>query len=119
MQQPGTAAPPSLDITLCRYCEISNWNSTLRPGSDHHWTTFDAFVGTSLAATAPSKPARAPHAWNEARRNEFRKLSDEFIFRGMKTSTKSADAMNEAMTGGIRMGAKTTIPEGKGVAPPF
>ncbi|KAH8611471.1 hypothetical protein ERJ75_001011200 [Trypanosoma vivax] len=37
----------------------------------------------------------------------------------MKTSPKSADAMNEAVTRGIRTAAKRTVPKGKGVAPPF
>ncbi|KAH8610637.1 putative Reverse transcriptase (RNA dependent DNA polymerase) [Trypanosoma vivax] len=37
----------------------------------------------------------------------------------MKRSAKGADAMNEAVTRGIRMAAKRTIPKGKGVAPPF
>ncbi|CCD19268.1 hypothetical protein, conserved, partial [Trypanosoma vivax Y486] len=80
---------------------------------------FDVFVGTSLDVIAPSKPARALHAWNKARWNEFKKLSDEFIFRRMKGSAKGADAMNEAVTRGIWMAAKRTIPKGKGVAPPF
>ncbi|KAH8610289.1 putative Endonuclease reverse transcriptase [Trypanosoma vivax] len=118
-RQPGTAALSSPDITLCRDCEISNWKSTLGTDSDHYWITFDVFVGTSLDAIAPSKPARAPYAWNKARWNEFRKLSDEFIFRRMKRSAKGADAMNEAVTRGIRMAAKRTIPKGKGVAPLF
>ncbi|KAH8616272.1 hypothetical protein ERJ75_000495100 [Trypanosoma vivax] len=37
----------------------------------------------------------------------------------MKRSAKGADAMNEAVTRGIRIAAKRTIPKGKGVAPPF
>ncbi|CCD16585.1 unnamed protein product [Trypanosoma congolense IL3000] len=37
----------------------------------------------------------------------------------MKRSAKGADALNEAMTRGIWMAAKRTIPKGKGVAPPF
>ncbi|KAH8609679.1 hypothetical protein ERJ75_001176600 [Trypanosoma vivax] len=37
----------------------------------------------------------------------------------MKGSAKGADAMNEAVAGGIRMAAKRAIPKGKGVAPPF
>ncbi|KAH8605583.1 hypothetical protein ERJ75_001605300 [Trypanosoma vivax] len=37
----------------------------------------------------------------------------------MKRSAKGADAMNEAVTRGIRMAAKRTAPKGKGVAPPF
>ncbi|KAH8620290.1 putative Reverse transcriptase (RNA dependent DNA polymerase) [Trypanosoma vivax] len=37
----------------------------------------------------------------------------------MKRSAKGADAMNEAVTRGIRMAAKRTIPKGKGVAPAF
>ncbi|CCD20778.1 reverse transcriptase (RNA-dependent DNA polymerase), partial [Trypanosoma vivax Y486] len=118
-RQPGTAALSSPDITLCRDCEISNWKSTLSPDSDHYWITFDVFVGTSLDVIAPSKPARALYAWNKVRWNDFRKLSDEFIFRRMKRSAKGADAMNEAVTRGIRMAAKRTIPKGKGVAPPF
>ncbi|KAH8616478.1 hypothetical protein ERJ75_000476000 [Trypanosoma vivax] len=118
-RQPDTAARPSPDIAFCRDCEISNWKSTLSPDSDHHWITFDAFVGTGPDVIAPSKPARAPYAWNKARRNDFRKLSDEFIIRGMKASAKAADAMNDAVTRGIRMGAKGTIHKGKGVAPPF
>ncbi|KAH8610359.1 hypothetical protein ERJ75_001110700 [Trypanosoma vivax] len=97
-REPGTAALSSPDITLCRDCEVPNWNSTLSPDSDHYWITFDAFVGTSLDVIAPSNPAPAPHAWNKARWNEFRKLSDEFIFRRMKRSAKGADAMNEAVT---------------------
>ncbi|KAG8341384.1 hypothetical protein TRVL_07787 [Trypanosoma vivax] len=118
-RQPGTGALTSPDITLCRDCEISNWNSTLSPDSDHYWVTFDAFAGTSLDVIAPSKPARALHAWNKATWNEFRKLSDEFIFRGMKRSAEGADAMNDAVTRGIRMATKRAIPKGKGVAPPF
>ncbi|KAG8339495.1 putative Endonuclease reverse transcriptase [Trypanosoma vivax] len=84
IRQPGTAALSSPDITLCRDCEISNWKSTLGTGSDHYWITFDSFVGTSLNAIAPSKPARALYAWSKARWQELRKLSDEFIFRGMR-----------------------------------
>ncbi|KAH8606405.1 putative Endonuclease reverse transcriptase [Trypanosoma vivax] len=118
-QQPGTAALSSPDITLCRDCEISNRKSTLSPDSDHYWITFDVFAGTSLDAIAPSKHPRALYAWNKARWNDFRKLSDEFIFRRMKRSAKGVDAMNEAVTRGIRMAAKRTIPKGKGVAPPF
>ncbi|CCD16992.1 unnamed protein product [Trypanosoma congolense IL3000] len=118
-RQPGTAALSSPDITLCRDCEISNWKSALSPDSDHHWITFDVFVGTSLDVIAPSRPVRALYSWNKARWNDFRKLSDEFIFRGMKRSAKGADALNEAVTRGIRMAAKRTIPKGKGVAPPF
>ncbi|KAH8605328.1 hypothetical protein ERJ75_000545600 [Trypanosoma vivax] len=37
----------------------------------------------------------------------------------MKTSAKGADAMNEAVTRGIRVSAKRTVLKGKGVAPPF
>ncbi|KAH8611189.1 putative Endonuclease reverse transcriptase [Trypanosoma vivax] len=118
-EKPGTAAPSSPDITLCRDCEVSNWKSQLSPGSDHYWIAFGAFVGTSLDVIAPSKPARALYAWNKARWNEFRKLSDEFIFRRMKRSAKGVDAMNEAVTRGIRMAAKRTIPKGACVAPPF
>ncbi|CCD20357.1 retrotransposon hot spot protein (RHS, pseudogene), putative, (fragment), partial [Trypanosoma vivax Y486] len=118
-RQPGTAARSSPDITLCGDCEISNWKSTLGTDSHRCWITFDVFVGISLDAIAPSKHAYAPHAWNKARCQEFRKLSDEFIFRRMKRSAKGADAMNEAVTRGIRMAAKRTIPKGKGVAPPF
>ncbi|KAH8619922.1 hypothetical protein ERJ75_000115500 [Trypanosoma vivax] len=51
--------------------------------------------------------------------NEFRKLSDGYIFRRMERCAKGADAMNEAVTRGIRMATKRTIPKGKGVAPPF
>ncbi|KAH8607140.1 hypothetical protein ERJ75_001473000 [Trypanosoma vivax] len=115
----GTAALSSKDITLCRDCVISNWKSTLSPGSDHCRVTFDAFVGASLDVIAPSKPSRAPYAWNKARWNEFRKLSEEFIFRRMKRSVKGADALNEALTRGIRMAAKRTIPKSKVVAPLF
>ncbi|CCD15172.1 unnamed protein product [Trypanosoma congolense IL3000] len=118
-RQPGTAALSSPDTTLCRDCEISNRKSALSPDSDHHWIAFDVFVGTSLDVIAPSKPVRALYSWNKARWNDFRKLSDEFIFRGMKRSAKGADALNEAVTRGIRMAAKRTIPKGKGVAPPF
>ncbi|KAG8343433.1 reverse transcriptase (RNA-dependent DNA polymerase) [Trypanosoma vivax] len=118
-RQPCTAALSSLDGTLCRDCEISNWKLALSPDSDHYWITFDAYVGTSLYAVAPSKHACALYAWNKARWNEFRKVVDEFIFRRMKRSAKAADAMNEAVTRGIRMAAKRTIPKGKGVAPPF
>ncbi|CCD20286.1 putative Endonuclease reverse transcriptase [Trypanosoma vivax] len=118
-RQPGTAALSSPDITLCRDCEISNWKSTLSPDSEHYWITFDVFVGTRLGVIAPSKHARALHGWNKARWNEFRNLSDEFIFRRMKRSAKGADAMNEAVTRCIRMADKRTIPKGKGVAPPF
>ncbi|CCD21155.1 hypothetical protein, conserved, partial [Trypanosoma vivax Y486] len=111
-RQPGTAALSSPDITLCRDCEISNWKSTLSTDSDHYWITLDVFVGegTSLDVIAPSKPARALYARNKRRRYEFRKLSDESIFRGMKRSGKGTDALNEAVTRGIRMAAKRTIP---------
>ncbi|CCD11912.1 unnamed protein product [Trypanosoma congolense IL3000] len=37
----------------------------------------------------------------------------------MKRSAKGADALNEAVTRGIRMAAKRTVQRGKGVAPPF
>ncbi|KAH8603935.1 hypothetical protein ERJ75_001758800 [Trypanosoma vivax] len=83
-RQPGTAALSSPDIALCRGCEIPNWESTLSTDSDRYCITFDAFVGTSLGAIAPSKHARALYAWCKARWNEFRRLSDEFIFRGMR-----------------------------------
>ncbi|KAH8614833.1 hypothetical protein ERJ75_000650100 [Trypanosoma vivax] len=118
-RQPGTAALTSPDITLCRDFVVSHWKSTLSPGSDRYWITFDVFAGTSLAVIAPSRHARAPHAWNKARRNEFRKLSDEFVFRRMKRSAKGAYALNEAVEKGIGMGAKRIIPKGKGVAAPF
>ncbi|KAH8608563.1 hypothetical protein ERJ75_001296300 [Trypanosoma vivax] len=75
--------------------------------------------GTSLDAIAPSKHARAPHAWNKTRWHEFRKLNDEFILRGMKRPAKAADAPSDAVTRGIRMAAKRTFPKGKGMAPPF
>ncbi|KAG8341547.1 hypothetical protein TRVL_07629 [Trypanosoma vivax] len=83
-RQPGTAARSSPGIMFCGDCEISNWQSALSTDSDHYCITFGAFVGTSLDVIAPSKPTRALHAWNKARWNEFRKLSDEFIFRGMR-----------------------------------
>ncbi|CCD19714.1 hypothetical protein, conserved, partial [Trypanosoma vivax Y486] len=118
-RQPGTAALSSPDIVLRRGCAISNWKSTLSTDSDHCWITFDVFVGTSLDVIAPSKPARAPYAWNKARWNEFRKLSDEFVFRRMKRSATGVGALNEAVTRGIRMAAKRTIPKGKGVAAPL
>ncbi|CCD12245.1 unnamed protein product [Trypanosoma congolense IL3000] len=118
-RQPGTAALSSPDVTLCRDCEISNWKSALSPDSDHHWITFDVFVGASLDVIAPSKPVRALYSWNKARWNDFKKLSDEFILRGMKRSAKGADAQNETVTRGTWMAAKRTIPKGKGVAPPF
>ncbi|KAG8343361.1 hypothetical protein TRVL_05814 [Trypanosoma vivax] len=70
-RQPGTVAQSSPDIALRRGCEISNWKSAMGTDSDHYWITFDAFVGTSLDAIGPSKPARAPHAWNKARWNEL------------------------------------------------
>ncbi|CCD20331.1 hypothetical protein, conserved in T.vivax [Trypanosoma vivax Y486] len=118
-RQPGTPALTSPDITLRRDCEISNWKSTPSPDGDHYWITFDVFVGTGLCAIGPSKHARAPYAWNRARWNEIRKLSDESIFRRMKRSAKGTDATNEAVTRGMHMPAKRTIPKGKGVAPPF
>ncbi|KAH8603223.1 hypothetical protein ERJ75_001842400 [Trypanosoma vivax] len=118
-RQPGTAALSPPDITLCRDCEISNWKSALSPDSDHYWITFDAFAGTRLDVIAPSKPARALYAWSKARWHEFRKLSDEFIFRRMARSAKGADALNDAVTRGIRMAARRTFPKGKGVPPPF
>ncbi|KAH8604283.1 putative Reverse transcriptase (RNA dependent DNA polymerase) [Trypanosoma vivax] len=37
----------------------------------------------------------------------------------MKRSAKGADALNEAVTRGIRVAAKRTTPKGRGVAPPF
>ncbi|KAG8340677.1 hypothetical protein TRVL_08493 [Trypanosoma vivax] len=83
-RQPGTAALTSPEIAFRRDCEIPNWKSTLSLDSDRYWVTFDAFAGTSLNVIAPSKPARALHAWNKVRWNEFRKLSDEFIFRRMR-----------------------------------
>ncbi|KAH8613211.1 hypothetical protein ERJ75_000811800 [Trypanosoma vivax] len=92
---------------------------TLGPNTDHYWIKFDAFVGTSLDLIPPSKTARAQHAWHKARWKEFRGMSDKFIFRRMKTSTKGAEPMNREGTRGIRMAAKRTIPKGKGVAPPF
>ncbi|KAH8615081.1 hypothetical protein ERJ75_000488500 [Trypanosoma vivax] len=70
-RQPGTAALSSLDGTLCRDCEISNWKSTMGTDSDHYWITFDVFVGTSLDVIAPSKPARALYAWSKARWKEL------------------------------------------------
>ncbi|KAH8615427.1 hypothetical protein ERJ75_000586300 [Trypanosoma vivax] len=118
-RQPGTAALSSPAMTLCRDCEVCGLKSTLSPDSDHYWITFDAFVGTSLDAIAPSKPASALYAWNEARWHEFRKLSDEFIFRGMVRSAKAADEPSDAVTRGIRMADKRTIPKGKGMAPLF
>ncbi|CCD19404.1 putative Endonuclease reverse transcriptase [Trypanosoma vivax] len=118
-RQPGTAALSSPDIASCRDCEISNWKSKVSQNSHRYWIMFDAFVFASLDAIAPSKDASALYAWNKARWNEFRKLSDEFIFRRMKRSAKGAYPMNEAVTRGIRMGAKRIIPKGKGVPPPF
>ncbi|KAH8605222.1 putative Endonuclease reverse transcriptase [Trypanosoma vivax] len=118
-RQPGTAALSAPDIALCRDCEVSNWKSTLSTDSDHYWITFDVFVGTSLAATAPSKHTRALHACKKAMWNEFRRMSDESLFRGMKRSAKGADALNEAATVGIRMAAKRAIHKRKGVVPPF
>ncbi|KAG8340252.1 hypothetical protein TRVL_08918 [Trypanosoma vivax] len=91
-RQPCTTALSSRDITLCRDCEMSNWKSTLSPINDHYWITFDVSVATSLDVIAPSKPARAPYAWKKARCQEFRKLSDGFIFRRVKGSAKGADA---------------------------
>ncbi|CCD20127.1 reverse transcriptase (RNA-dependent DNA polymerase) [Trypanosoma vivax Y486] len=120
-RQPGTAALSSPDITLCRDCEISNWKSTLSTDSDHYWITLDVFVGegTSLDVIAPSKPARALYVWSKVRWHEFRKLSDESIFREMRRSAKGAGAMNEAVTRGIRMATKRAIPKGNDVAPAF
>ncbi|KAH8612258.1 hypothetical protein ERJ75_000908200 [Trypanosoma vivax] len=118
-RQPGTAALPPLDVAFYRGCEVCGLKSALSPHSDHYWITFDAFVGTSLDAIAPSKPARALNAWNKARWCEFRKLGDEFIFRGMVRSAKAADAPSDAVTRGIRMATKRTIPKGKGMALPF
>ncbi|KAG8341478.1 hypothetical protein TRVL_07694 [Trypanosoma vivax] len=118
-RQPGTAAPPTPDITFCRDCEVSNWKSTLSTDSDYHWIAFDALLDTSLNVIAPSKPACAPHAGHKARWNEFRKLSGEFIFRRMKRLAKGADALNEAVARGTRTAAKRTIPKDKGVAPAF
>ncbi|KAH8603754.1 hypothetical protein ERJ75_000588500 [Trypanosoma vivax] len=37
----------------------------------------------------------------------------------MVRSAKVADALNDAVTRGIRMAAKRTFPKGKGMAPPF
>ncbi|CCD15859.1 unnamed protein product, partial [Trypanosoma congolense IL3000] len=68
-RQLGTAALLSPDITLCRDCEISNWKSALSPDTDHHWVSFDVFVGASLDVMAPSKPVRALYSWNKARWN--------------------------------------------------
>ncbi|CCD18828.1 putative Endonuclease reverse transcriptase [Trypanosoma vivax] len=118
-REPGTAQLSSLDGALCRDCEVSNWKSTLSTDSDHYWITFDAFVGHSLCAIAPFKRDRALYAWIKARWREFRKLSDEFIFRRMKRSAKGAHAMNEAVTRGIRMAAKRTISKDNCVVPPF
>ncbi|CCD17364.1 unnamed protein product [Trypanosoma congolense IL3000] len=115
-RQRGTVALSSPDTTLCRDCEVSNWKSALTPYSDHHWIPFDVFVGVSLDVTAPSKTARALYSWNKARWNEFRNLSDDFIFRGMKRSAKCVCALSEAIATGVRMAAKRTIPKGKGVA---
>ncbi|KAH8603202.1 putative Endonuclease reverse transcriptase [Trypanosoma vivax] len=88
-RQPSTAALSSPDIKLCNDCEISNWKSTLSKHSDHYWITFDAFVATSLDVIAPSKPARAPYAWSKQMCQEFRRLSDEYIFRGMRGRTRA------------------------------
>ncbi|KAH8613227.1 hypothetical protein ERJ75_000810100 [Trypanosoma vivax] len=118
-RQPRTAALSSQDIALYRDCEIPNWMPTLGPNTDHYWIKFDGFVGASLDLIPPSKTARAQHAWHKARWKEFRGMSDEFIFRRMKTSTKGAEPMNREGTRGIRMAEKRTIPKGKGVAPPF
>ncbi|KAH8608461.1 hypothetical protein ERJ75_000566700 [Trypanosoma vivax] len=118
-RQPGTAAQSSPAMTLCRDCKICGWKSTLSPDSDHYWITLDAFVGSSLDVIASSKHASATYAWNKARWHEFRKLNDEFIFRRMVRSAKAADAPSDAVTRGIRMAAKRTIPKGKGMAPPF
>ncbi|KAG8339847.1 hypothetical protein ERJ75_000765400 [Trypanosoma vivax] len=65
-RQPGAAALLSPDITSCRDCKISNWESTLNTESDHYWIAFDAFVGAGLDVIAPSKRARALYAWNKA-----------------------------------------------------
>ncbi|CCD19171.1 reverse transcriptase (RNA-dependent DNA polymerase) [Trypanosoma vivax Y486] len=118
-RQTGTAALLSLDIAFCRDCEVSDWKSTLSPHSDHHWIALDAFVGTSLSAIAPPKHPRAPRARNKVRRQGFRKLSDDPIFRGMKRSATGVGALNEAVARGTRMAAKRTFPKGNGVVPPF
>ncbi|KAG8340988.1 reverse transcriptase (RNA-dependent DNA polymerase) [Trypanosoma vivax] len=118
-RQPATAALLSPDIALCRGRRISNWKSTLSPHIDRYWIVFDAFAGNRLDAIAPPKHPRTLHVWNKARWNEFRKLSDEFIFRGMKRSATGAGALNEAVARGTRMAAKRTFPKGKGVVPPF
>ncbi|KAH8617989.1 hypothetical protein ERJ75_000324500 [Trypanosoma vivax] len=59
-RQPGASALSSLDIALRGGCEVSNWQSTLSPDSDHYCITLDVFVGASLDAIAPPRPARAP-----------------------------------------------------------
>ncbi|KAH8605234.1 hypothetical protein ERJ75_001636000 [Trypanosoma vivax] len=118
-RQPDAAALPPLDVAFCRDCKVCGLKSALSPDSGHYWITFDAFVGASPDVIASSKHARATHAWNKTRWHEFRKLSDEYMFRGMVRSAKVADAPSDAVTRGIRMGAKRTFPKGKGVAPPF
>ncbi|KAH8616895.1 hypothetical protein ERJ75_000433600 [Trypanosoma vivax] len=118
-RQTGTAALLSLGIAFCRGCEVSDWKSALGPHSDHHWITLDAFVGTSLSVIAPPKHPRALRARNKVRRQGFRKLSDDPIFRGMKRSATGVGALNEAVARGTRMAAKRTFPKGNGVVPPF
>ncbi|CCD18742.1 hypothetical protein ERJ75_001034500 [Trypanosoma vivax] len=105
-REPDAAALSSPYITLCTNCDIYDWKSTLDPDGDHYWITFDAFAGASLEAIAPSIPARALYAWKTQRWNEFRKLSDEFIFRRMKSSDAEPNAMNEEVARSVRMAAQ-------------
>ncbi|KAG8340484.1 hypothetical protein TRVL_08685 [Trypanosoma vivax] len=74
-QQSEMATLPSPYITFAESVK-SNWESVQMPHSDRYWIAFDAFVGTSLDVIVPSNPVRALYAWNKARWNEFRKLSD-------------------------------------------
>ncbi|KAG8344882.1 hypothetical protein TRVL_04294 [Trypanosoma vivax] len=71
-----------------------------------------------MSRIAPYKPARAPYAWSAVRRNEFRELGGDFIFRGMKRSAESANAANEAVMKGRRMVTKRTIPKEEDAVPP-
>ncbi|KAH8611079.1 putative Endonuclease reverse transcriptase [Trypanosoma vivax] len=105
-RQPGTRTFSSPDITLCRGYEVSNWKYALSTDIDHDLITFDVFAGASLEAIAPSIPARALYAWKTQRWNEFRKLSDEFIFRRMKSSDAEPNAMNEEVARSVRMAAQ-------------
>ncbi|CCD12736.1 unnamed protein product [Trypanosoma congolense IL3000] len=118
-RQPCTALLSTPYIVLYRDCEVSCWAPVVSPDSDRFWITFDIIVGVGTEVIAPSKPARALHAWNKARWDEFRPISDKLISHRTKRSVKGVGALDEAVTRGIRQASKRKRRKGKGVVPPF